>query len=108
MHLRVHGKLYDEPSGVPQDESCDQVPVDDVPQAADTPGGREENRGKGKHGYLFIILYSATWYQCYASNCESFEKICVSRFLMPKSVHCTVILLVVEERTEDRLRAGGI
>ena len=60
MHLRVHGELYNEPSGVPQDESCDQVPVDDVPQAADTPGGREEKIGKGKHWCLLIILYSAT------------------------------------------------
>lgn len=37
MHLRAHGHLDDKPGGVPQDEGGDEVPVDDVPQAADAP-----------------------------------------------------------------------
>lgn len=42
MHLGAHGELHDEPGGVPQDESSDEVPVDDVPQAADAPARRAE------------------------------------------------------------------
>lgn len=37
MNLGTHGQLDDEPGGVAQDEGGDQVPVDDVPQAADAP-----------------------------------------------------------------------
>lgn len=37
MHLGTHGQLDDEPGGVAQDEGGDEVPVDDVPQAADAP-----------------------------------------------------------------------
>lgn len=38
MHLWVHGELHHKPGGIAQDEGCDQVPVDDVPQAPDAPG----------------------------------------------------------------------
>lgn len=37
VHLGAHGHLDDEPGGVPQDEGGDEVPVDDVSQAADAP-----------------------------------------------------------------------
>lgn len=37
VHLGTHGQLDDEPGGVAQDEGGDEVPVDDVPQAADAP-----------------------------------------------------------------------
>lgn len=37
MHLGAHGHLDDKPGGVPQDEGGDEVPVDDVSQAADAP-----------------------------------------------------------------------
>lgn len=37
VHLGTHGQLDDEPGGVPQDEGGDEVPVDDVSQAADAP-----------------------------------------------------------------------
>lgn len=37
VHLGTHGHLDDEPGGVPQDEGGDEVPVDDVPQAANAP-----------------------------------------------------------------------
>lgn len=37
VHLGTHGQLDDEPRGVAQDEGGDEVPVDDVPQAADAP-----------------------------------------------------------------------
>lgn len=33
----VHRQLDNEPSGVPQDKSGDQIPVDDVPQTANAP-----------------------------------------------------------------------
>lgn len=45
VHLGAHGQLDDEPGGVPQDEGGDEVPVDDVPQAADAPERRaDENK----------------------------------------------------------------
>lgn len=37
VNLGTHGQLDDEPGGVPQDEGGDEVPVDDVSQAADAP-----------------------------------------------------------------------
>lgn len=37
VNLRTHGQLDDKPGGVPQDEGGDEVPVDDVSQAADAP-----------------------------------------------------------------------
>lgn len=47
VHLGAHGELHDEPGGVPQDEGGDEVPVDDVPQAADAPARRAEGiRGR--------------------------------------------------------------
>lgn len=42
VHLGTHGQLDDEPGGVSQDEGGDEVPVDDVPQAADAPARRAE------------------------------------------------------------------
>ena len=42
MHLWAHGQLNDEPGGIPQDEGSDQVPVDDVSEAADAPMRRAE------------------------------------------------------------------
>ena len=44
MHLGAHGQLDDEPGGVPQDEGGDEVPVDDVPQAADAPARRTKKK----------------------------------------------------------------
>lgn len=37
VNLWTHGQLDDKPGGVPQDEGGDEVPVDDVSQAADAP-----------------------------------------------------------------------
>lgn len=42
VHLWTHGQLDDKPGGVPQDEGGDEVPVDDVSQAADAPVRRAE------------------------------------------------------------------
>ena len=39
MDLGAHAELDDEPGGVAQDEGGDEVPVDDVPEAADAPAG---------------------------------------------------------------------
>lgn len=44
MHLGIHGELHHKPGGIPQDKRRNQVPVDDISQAPDTP----ENRGRGK------------------------------------------------------------
>ena len=44
MDLGAHAELDDEPGGIAQDEGSDQVPVDDVPQAADAPAGRRAVR----------------------------------------------------------------
>ena len=57
MYCRVHGELNHEPGSVPQDEGCDQIPMNDVPQAADTPIGG--NTGKGAiagHSYWWKRL----------------------------------------------------
>lgn len=49
VHLGTHGQLDDEPRGVPQDEGSDEVPVDDVPQAADAPARQAEgNKSQDK------------------------------------------------------------
>lgn len=45
MHLGAHGELDNEPSGVPQDEGGDKVPVDDVSEASNTPE-RKTQEGK--------------------------------------------------------------
>lgn len=37
MHLWVHSQLHYEPRSIAQDESRNQIPVNDVPQAADAP-----------------------------------------------------------------------
>ena len=42
MHCGTHGHLDDKPCGVPQDEGGDEVPVDDVSQAADAPARQTE------------------------------------------------------------------
>lgn len=47
VHLGTHGELDDEPGGVAQDEGGDEVPVDDVPQAADAPARPTEGGVKG-------------------------------------------------------------
>ena len=47
MDLWVHGELHNEPGGVPEDERCDEIPVDDVPQTTDTPE-RERDVERGK------------------------------------------------------------
>lgn len=46
MDLGTHRQLDDEPGGVPQDEGGDEVPVDDVSQAADAPVRRTEEENK--------------------------------------------------------------
>jgi len=48
VHLGAHGHLHDEPGGVPQDEGGDEVPVDDVPQAADAPVRRARGNNPNK------------------------------------------------------------
>lgn len=55
VHLRTHGQLDDEPRGVPQDEGGDEVPVDDVPQAADAPVRRAEENKPREKGYDFTL-----------------------------------------------------
>lgn len=37
VHLRTHRQLDNKPGSIPQDKSRDEVPVDDVSQAADAP-----------------------------------------------------------------------
>ena len=49
MDLWVHGELNDEPGGVPKDERCDEIPVDDVPQTTDTPERERERGGELLH-----------------------------------------------------------
>lgn len=59
MDLWVHGELDDEPGRVAQDEGADEVPVNDVPQAADAPVRRERKTQQGiavviEDSYLFF------------------------------------------------------
>lgn len=37
VHLGTHRQLDNKPGSVPQDKGRDEVPVDDISQAADTP-----------------------------------------------------------------------
>lgn len=54
VNLRAHGELDNEPGGVPEDEGGDEVPVDDVSQAANAPVRQTERK-------MFALLF-----QCFS------------------------------------------
>lgn len=51
--------MHDEPSGVPQDEGGDEVPVDDVPQAADAPMRQMEEETLSPMMFLLLLNVSS-------------------------------------------------
>lgn len=45
VHLGTHRQLDNKPGSVPEDKGRDEVPVDDVSQAADAPQAQEKEEG---------------------------------------------------------------
>lgn len=70
MHLRTHGQLDYKPGGIPEDEGRDEVPVDDVSQAADAPvrDRRRERESNLSAGETKVKTYHTNANKRFSSN----------------------------------------